>query len=98
MTFITDRQGTHLKHLVSGIRRAARQIWTELDKTPGCCTGRTFLKNGIASPFMDEYIGTIEAIYPCLKLCSGHWKALQVGMLVYPHWYRSRRVVRPQEF
>ncbi len=92
LTFVTNTQGQHLKHLEKGIRRTARQIWTEIDKTPGCITGTTFLKNGIASAFMDEYIGTIEAIYPCLKLCFGHWKALQIGITAYPHWYKRREM------
>ncbi|KAJ3569808.1 hypothetical protein NP233_g4809 [Leucocoprinus birnbaumii] len=87
-TFVTDRNGGHLKHLMKGIRKTARKIWTELARRPNSWVATTFNKNG--ANFMENYIGTIEAIYPCLRMCAGHWKAQQIGISAYSHWYKNR--------
>jgi hypothetical protein len=39
---------------------------------------------------MSSYVNTIEAIYPCLKLCNLHWKAKRIGCSAYSHWYKNR--------
>ncbi|KXN84919.1 hypothetical protein AN958_11902, partial [Leucoagaricus sp. SymC.cos] len=87
-TFIVDRNGQHLKHLMKGIRKMARRIWTELANRPGCWIATSFNKNGMK--FLGDYVATIEEIYPCLKLCHGHWKARQLGISAYSHWFKNR--------
>jgi hypothetical protein len=87
-SFVTDRNGRHLQYLMKGIRKTARRIWTELAKRPNNWIATTFNKNGL--DFKDDYVNTIEEIYPCLKLCSRHWKAKQIGISAYSHWYKNR--------
>lgn len=85
-SFVTDRNGKPLKYLVKGIRSTARKIWNELYRRPGGYVATTFKRNSHA--FKSDFVATIEEIYPCLKLCCGHWKALQIGVAAYSYWYK----------
>jgi hypothetical protein len=87
--FLEDESGNTLEaHDVQEIREAARTswrlLWEESGGKLGCPWGK--LHPSIQFKFYAE----MEAKFPSLQLCHGHWKAKMVCTLAYSHWHNKQ--------